>query len=63
MMDIDREAAERSPASRLKNFTAQEREAGLHPAIRALHARAPDRDPARNSRAVHFARIQRGHQV
>lgn len=49
--------------SRLKNFLRQEREDGLHPAIKALHARPNSRVEDHNRRAVEYARIARGRSV
>lgn len=48
---------------RLRRFVQQERESGLHPAIRALHQRAHGRDGDTNGRAVQYARIARGHMA
>lgn len=45
---------------RFRHFVQQERESGLHPAIRALHARAKG-DTGSNGRAVQYTRIERGH--
>lgn len=49
--------------SRLRNFLRQEREGGLHPAIKALHERPSTRNEDANRRAVEYARIARGHSV
>lgn len=46
---------------RARNYLQQERESGLHPAIRALRNRPHSRDEVRNHRAAEFARIERGH--
>lgn len=62
-MNKDAATPDKPEGSRLKNFTRHERESGLHPAIRALHSRPVSRDPAQNTRAVHYTRIQRGWQV
>ncbi|CAM3283000.1 hypothetical protein SAMN04488021_14523 [Paracoccus aminovorans] len=50
-------------SSRTRNFTRQERESGLHPAIAALRMRPRARDESGNRRAAEFARIERGRQV
>ena len=48
--------------ARLREFTRQERESGIHPAIQALHARPASRSDS-NRRAEEFTRIERGHGV
>ncbi|WP_347265700.1 hypothetical protein [Paracoccus sp. (in: a-proteobacteria)] len=50
-------------ASRVQNFTRQDRESGLHPAVLALHRRPHGRDESGNRRAAEFARIERGKRV
>lgn len=49
--------------SRTENFLRQEREGGLHPAIKELHQRPTHGDSDTNRRAVEYARIERGRQV
>lgn len=46
-------------ATRLREFARQEREAGIHPAIEALHRRPVTRGDD-NRKAVEYARIERG---
>lgn len=46
-------------ASRLREFTRQERESGTHPAIDALRSR-PKQRGEENRKAVEYARIERG---
>lgn len=48
--------------SRLAHFAQTEREAGVHPVVRALHSRPLARTET-NRRAVEFARIERGHMA
>ncbi len=50
-------------AGRVQNFTRQERESGLHPAIAQLHARPHGRDEKSDRRIAEFTRIERGRQV
>lgn len=45
---------------RVQNFARHEREAGLHPAVVALHARRHLRNDKTDRRMVEFARIERG---
>ncbi|WP_347137992.1 hypothetical protein [Paracoccus sp. SSK6] len=45
---------------RLREFTRQDRESGIHPAIMALRARPQTRGEV-NRKAVEYARIERGH--
>lgn len=45
---------------RVEHYLRQEREDGLHPAVRELHQRATH-DEETNRRAVEYARIERGH--
>ena len=45
--------------SRLREFTRQEREAGIHPAIVALRSR-PQTRSEENRRFAEYARIERG---
>lgn len=52
-----------SGVSRTQNYTRQERESGLHPAIAALRMRPRSRDTSGNRRAAEFARIERGQRV
>lgn len=51
----------RDATLRLREFLRIDREAGLHPAVRALHVRVQD-DRA-NARMAHYLRIERGHQA
>lgn len=44
---------------RVRNFTQQERESGLHPAVVALHSRNHTRDEASDRRMAEFTRIER----
>ncbi|SMO83193.1 hypothetical protein [Paracoccus laeviglucosivorans] len=44
---------------RVENFTRQEREEGLHPAIVTLHSRPKDRGET-DRRVTEFTRIERG---
>ena len=46
----------------LREFTRQERESGIHPAIQTLHARPASRSDS-NRRAEEFTRIERGRAV
>lgn len=50
-------------SSRVMQFTRAEREAGVHPVIRALHSRPLTRDADTNRRAIEYARIARGHMA
>lgn len=53
------DTAKEKGASRLREFTRQEREAGTHPAVRALLSR-PQMRGEENRRAMEYARIERG---
>lgn len=55
--------AQTASSGRFHHFVQQERESGLHPAIRALHARAKGADTGGNGRAVQYTRIERGHMA
>lgn len=46
-------------ATRLREFTRQERESGTHPAIEALRTR-PKMRGEENRKVVEYARIERG---
>ncbi len=48
---------------RIESFLRQERQGGVYPAIKALHARPNMRPETTNRRAVEFARIDRGREV
>lgn len=48
-------------AARLREFTRQERESGMHPAIALLRSRPQMRDDEVNRKTVEFMRIARGH--
>lgn len=51
-------------SGRTRNYTRQERESGLHPAIAALRMRPRARSSEEtNRRAAEFARIERGYRV
>ncbi|MTH61957.1 hypothetical protein [Paracoccus litorisediminis] len=52
-----------SGPGRLRNFTRQEREAGLHPSIAILHERPRNAAEAKGRRLAEFTRIDRGHRV
>lgn len=52
--------AQPTSTGRFRHFVRQERESGIHPAIRALHARAKG-EAVGQGRAVQYARIERGH--
>lgn len=45
--------------NRTRTYLEMDRRAGMHPAVRALHQRAPDR-AEENSRLKEFVRIERG---
>lgn len=45
--------------TRLREYTRQEREAGVHPAISTLHSRAKERGDE-NRKTAEFLRIDRG---
>lgn len=45
--------------TRTRTYLEMDRRAGMHPAVRALHQRAPERSDE-NSRLKEFARIERG---
>ena len=64
---MSRHIADRSRAigaSRILNYTRQDRETGMHPAIAALRMRPRVRSSEEaNRRAAEFARIERGHRV
>ena len=47
-------------AARLREYTRQEREAGVHPAVTALHSRPKDRSED-GRKTAEFVRIERGH--
>lgn len=49
-------------ATRLREFTRYEREAGIHPAIQALWSR-PQTRGEENRMVVEFARIERGRMI
>lgn len=52
---------ERSAGSgRLRAYVAQDREAGVHPAIQALHRRPHMRDAEDGRKTAEYARIERG---
>lgn len=48
---------------RIRNFTQQERESGLHPAITALHVRPKPVLSKDGRRVSEYARIERGQRV
>lgn len=48
-----------SAGAKMREFATRDRESGLHPAIRALHARPSERDET--SRVSEYTRIERGH--
>ncbi len=47
---------------RLREFTRQERESGLHPAIEALRSRPQNRD-GDNRKTSEYLRIDRGERI
>lgn len=52
----------RQNGGRLRAFTRQERESGLHPAIETLRSRPKTRGEE-NCKAAQFLRIEREHRV
>lgn len=48
--------------ARLREYTRQERESGIHPSVAALHSRAKNRDDD-GRKAKEYARIERGQTV
>ena len=58
LTDQDRNAG----SARLRAYLTQDREAGMHPAIQALHRRARTRDGDDGRKTVKYARIERGWQ-
>ncbi|MFC3168130.1 MULTISPECIES: hypothetical protein [Paracoccus] len=49
-----------SGATRLREYTRQERESGTHPAVEVLRSR-PQTRSEENRRTVEYLRIERGH--
>ncbi|MFD1795015.1 hypothetical protein FQV27_15820 [Paracoccus aurantiacus] len=52
----------RSGSGRVRAYTTQERESGLHPAVEALHRRPHSRDGDEGRKASEYARIERGRE-
>ncbi|MTH76771.1 hypothetical protein [Paracoccus aestuariivivens] len=50
-------------SGRIRNFTQQEREQGMHPSVAMLHARPTRTDVQDGRRVAEFMRIDRGHRV
>lgn len=46
--------------ARLREYTKQEREAGVHPSVTALHSRPKDRSTD-GRKTAEYVRIERGH--
>lgn len=62
MSKSDNRKTHETGATRLREFTRQERESGVHPAVTALHSRPQTRSDE-NRKATEFSRIERGHTV
>ncbi|WP_312525439.1 hypothetical protein [Paracoccus sp. (in: a-proteobacteria)] len=63
MTDQSAKQAQPHSSARLESYLRQEREGGVHPAIKALHSRPNSRSQETNHRAVEFTRIARGREV
>ncbi|TKW66667.1 MAG: hypothetical protein DI616_09240 [Paracoccus denitrificans] len=48
---------------RVRAYVQQDREAGVHPSVTALHRRPHDRDGDDSRKLSEYARIDRGHET
>ena len=55
------DSARQTGTGRVQNFTRQDREDAIHPAIATLHARPQSPDDQGQRRLAEFTRIERGH--
>ncbi|MBK4218027.1 hypothetical protein JJJ17_19025 [Paracoccus caeni] len=62
MSKADKSKTHESGGTRLREFTRQERESGVHPSVAALHSRPQTRSDE-NRKVTEYSRIERGHTV